>query len=133
MTALLAHLAGPRGATGSCDGTLSIQLPNGIRTDRLTNLIFQLFFFFCRISYFLPCACVVSHLFHIGVPFLPSGRCTRRRAFVFRFPYFCPIPRPLCANDVCCVVGNYVSTFTMGRGVHRFADLYFELCERRHD
>lgn len=46
MTALLAHLAGPRGATGSCDVTLSIQLPNGIRTDRLTNLIFELFFFF---------------------------------------------------------------------------------------
>lgn len=48
MTALLAHLAGLRGATGSCDGTLSIQLPNGIRTDRLTNLIFQLLFFFAE-------------------------------------------------------------------------------------
>lgn len=55
MTALLAHLAGPRGATGSCDGTLSIQLPNGIRTDRLTNLIFQLLFFLPNLIFSSMC------------------------------------------------------------------------------
>lgn len=85
--ALLAHLAGPRGATGSCDVTLSSWVRNGIRTERLTNLIL---FCFCRISYFLLCACVVSQLFHIGVPFSPSSRCTRRRAFFLDLFLFHP-------------------------------------------